>query len=286
MSRDPPESIEVEEPVSQYRINMDRVTEMTNCLVANCPFGAVLFCEMRKLFQARHIRDTIIVEEEGCLPRCVGCGFSKRASVGAKHKQEMADCIHWMKIQKDRESDKVNKETIAEMVFYVQGVPIKTVSEFKYLGRVVKNNDDDWSAVNQNMLKKATATWGRILCKILSKEGGANPKVMATVYKAVMQAMLLYSSESWVLSLMMEKKLQSFHRRCTRYITGQHIRQNPDGPFLLKAGLLQRTWCIRVQKELSIDVLLFMVNGQILTSLCTIQKMIRNSRTPCMAGNT
>jgi hypothetical protein len=51
MSRDPPESIEVEEPVSQYCINMDGVTEMTNCLVANFPFGAVLlFGGMRKHF--------------------------------------------------------------------------------------------------------------------------------------------------------------------------------------------------------------------------------------------
>jgi hypothetical protein len=145
-------------------------------------------------------------------------------------------------IRKDRESDKANKETIAEMVFYVQGISIETVSEFKYLGQVVKNNHDDWSAVNQNV-KKATATWGRI-CKILSKEG-ANPKVMATVYKAVVQAVLLYCPESWVLSLTMEKKLQSFHRRCAPYIMGQHIRQNLDESWtcpssssvLLKAGL-------------------------------------------------
>jgi hypothetical protein len=170
----------------------------------------------------------------------VGCGLFQR-NVGAKH-QQTADCIRWTKIRKDREADKVNKETIAETVFYVQGVPIEIVSEFKYLGRVIKNNDDDWSAVNQNV-KKATATWGRV-CKILSKEE-ANPKAMATVYKAVVQAVLLYGSESWVLSLTMEKKLQSFHRRCARYITGQHIRQNPDESWtcpssssvLLKAGL-------------------------------------------------
>jgi hypothetical protein len=143
-----------------------------------------------------------------------------------------------MKIRKDREA-----ETIAEMVFYVQGIPIETVLEFKYLGRVIKNNDDDWSAANQNV-KKATTTWGRI-CKILSKEG-ANPKVMATVFKTVMQAMLLYGSESWVLSLTMGKKLHSFHQRWAQYITGQHIlRQNPDKSWtcpssssvLLKAGL-------------------------------------------------
>ena len=166
LSSDPPESIEVEEPESQYLVSMDGVTK-TTCPVANCPFGAVIPGKMRKHFRARHMRDTIIVEEEGHLPRCVGCGLFQR-SVGIKH-QQTADCIRWTKIREDREADKVNKETVAGTVFHVQGVPIETVSEFKYLGRVVKNNDDDWPAVNQN-LKKATATWGRI-CKILSKEG-------------------------------------------------------------------------------------------------------------------
>ena len=174
----------------------------------------------------------------------MGCGLFQR-NVGAEH-QQTAECIKWTKIQKDREADKVNKKKIAETIFYVQGVPIETVSEFKYLGRVVKNDDDDWPAVNQNV-KKATATWGRI-CKILSKEG-ANPKVMATVYKAVVQAVLLYGSESWVLSLAMETKLQSFHRRCARYITGQHIRQNPDGSWTCpsSASVLQKAglWSIQ-----------------------------------------
>ena len=49
--------------------------------------------------------------------------------------------------------------------------------------------------------------------------------------------------------LAMEKKLNSFHHRCARYITGQHIRQNPDESWtcpsseyvLIKAGL----WTIK-----------------------------------------
>jgi exonuclease III len=222
LSPDPPESMEVEGPISEYSVSMDGLTE-TLCPVANCPYRQVIRGRMRKHFRARHIWDTIIVEEEGRLPRCVGCGLFQR-NVGLKH-QQTADCIRWTKTRKDRETDKVNKETVAETVFYVQDVPIETVMEFKYLGRVVKNDDGDWPAVIQNV-KKATATWGRI-CRILSKEG-ANPKAMASIYKAVVQAVLLYGSESWVLTQSMEKKLQSFHRRCARYITGQHIRQNPD----------------------------------------------------------
>jgi hypothetical protein len=46
------------------------------------------------------------------------------------------------------------------------------------------------------------------------------------MYKVVVQAVLLYVAESWVLTGATEKALQSFHRKCTRYITGKHIR--PD----------------------------------------------------------
>jgi hypothetical protein len=46
---------------------------------------------------------------------------------------------------------------------------------------------------------------------------------------AVIQAVLLYGSESCVLTTAMEQKLNAFHHRSTRYITRQHIRENPDG---------------------------------------------------------
>jgi hypothetical protein len=76
-------------------------------------------------------------------------------------------------------------------------------------------------------LRKARIKWGRI-SRILSKDG-EDPKAMASFYKAIVQSVLLYGSESWVLTLAMEKQLQGFHRRCAQYITGQNIRQNKDG---------------------------------------------------------
>jgi hypothetical protein len=78
---------------------------------------------------------------------------------------------------------------------------------------------------NRN-IRRAQSAWGK-LWRILSREG-AKPNMMATIYKAVVQAVLRYGAESWVLSLAMEKKLNSFHHCCAPYITGQHIRQNPD----------------------------------------------------------
>lgn len=211
-----------DQTTSEYSVSMDG-RFATSCPVAGCVHRPETRNRMRVHFRNMHNKDTIVIEEEGRLPRCTECGIFQR-TVDAKHKQT-AECLRWSKIRKDRETDKAHSEAVKETVFTVNGVPIRNVSEFKYLGRVVENSDNDGPAVNRN-LTKARVAWGR-LGRILSQEG-ANPASMASVYKAVVQAVLLYGAESWVLTLAMEKKLQSFHRRCARFITGQHIRQNPD----------------------------------------------------------
>jgi hypothetical protein len=53
-------------------------------------------------------------------------------------------------------------------------------------------------------------------------------KVKHGANHVIIQAVLLYGSESWALTESMECRLQSFHSRCASYITGQHIRQNSD----------------------------------------------------------
>ena len=67
--------------------------------------------------------------------------------------------------------------------------------------------DDDWLAVVGN-LGKARKSWGR-LYRILSWEG-ADPKVSGHFYKAVVQAVVLFGVETWVLTPRMERALDSF----------------------------------------------------------------------------
>ena len=58
--------------------------------------------------------------------------------------------------------------------FEAYGAPIKNVTEFKYLGRVLTANGDNWPAVVGN-LRKARRSWGQLL-QVLGREG-ADPKV-------------------------------------------------------------------------------------------------------------
>ena len=79
-------------------------------------------------------------------------------------------------------------EATLEKAFHAYGTKIRAVTEFKYLGRVLTNTDDDWPAVAGN-IRKARASWGR-LARILGREG-ADLKVTRSFYTSVTQQVLL-----------------------------------------------------------------------------------------------
>ena len=74
---------------------------------------------------------------------------------------------------------------------------------------------------------KERKSWGQLLW-ILSREG-ADPKVSGYFYKAVVQAVLLFRAETWVLALRMEQDLDSFHYRFVQRITGRQPRRRGGG---------------------------------------------------------
>ena len=94
---------------------------------------------------------------------------------------------------------------------------MEAVSEFRYLGRLLAATDDDWPAVAGN-IKKTRQIWGR-LARVLGREG-ADPKFSRTFYIAVTQAVLLFGSETWVLTASMEKALDTFQSRVARSSRG------------------------------------------------------------------
>ena len=55
---------------------------------------------------------------------------------------------------------------------------------------------------------------------------------MARIYLAVVQAVLLYGSESWTITRRNMGKLESFHKRAVRHMTGVHIRKCLDGTWV------------------------------------------------------
>ena len=121
--------------------------------------------------------------------------------------------------------------------------------EFKYLGRVLTATDDDWLAVVGN-LRKARQSWGR-LARVLSREG-ADPRVLRTFYIAVTQAVLLFGSETWVLTERMENALDNFQSRVARKITGRQPRRGKDGNWYypLLAGAKKEAGIVQIRTSI------------------------------------
>ena len=120
--------------------------------------------------------------------------------------------------RKRRELAETETRENSEQAFKAYGEPIEAVSEFRYLGRLLTATDDVWLAVAEN-IKKARRRWGR-MARVIGREG-ADPKVSRTFYIAVTQAVLLFGSETWVLTARMERALDTFQSRVARKLTGR-----------------------------------------------------------------
>ena len=91
------------------------------------------------------------------------------------------------------------------------------MTTFQYLGSPLDQTDDDWPAMRRNTMH-TRLFWGR-LGTLLQREG-AYPRVAAMFYRAVVQAILLYGSEIWVILIAMERKVEGTHTELLRQITG------------------------------------------------------------------
>jgi hypothetical protein len=103
--------------------------------------------------------------------------------------------------------------------FTIQGDVLERVKVYKYLGRMMAQDDNDAQAIRAQ-LRKARATWAQVR-KVLRGEN-TSPTVAAKFYLAVVQAVLLYGSEAWVISLQAMARLEGFHIRAAWRMAQRH----------------------------------------------------------------
>ena len=94
--------------------------------------------------------------------------------------------------------------------------PLKTVDSFKYLGRPLSRTGNDVPAMHTN-LKKARAHCTQVF-RVLTCER-LHPRVCAMFYKAIVQTVLPYGSETWAItSSIMKETLEGFHQRVAQML--------------------------------------------------------------------
>ena len=178
---------------------------------------------MRRHFAVMHLYNSIIIDQEGPLPQCSSCGMCL-SSIRMSHCRSKF-CIA---LTAKRKSIELARKHAAatQTIFQINNTSIENVSEFKYLGRMISANDRDELAVTAR-IKAARSKWMQ-LYRILSADG-TGCKTMSRFYLAIVQAVLLYGSETWVLTDRLLQRLERFHLRCARWLCHRHIRRHADG---------------------------------------------------------
>ena len=113
-----------------------------------------------------------------------------------------------------------------EMAFESYGEQLESAPRFTHLGRLITAGDDDCPAVAGN-LNKARRSWGR-LQRILRREG-ATPRISGSFFKAVVQQVLMFGAETWVVTPKMERALSGFLHGAARRLTRRQARGGENG---------------------------------------------------------
>ena len=99
-----------------------------------------------------------------------------------------------------------------------EGDMVEGVENFKYLGQTINQTDDDWPVVRQNILR-TRLVWGRL--GALMRREGSEHKVSEFFYREVVQAVLLFGTENWILLAAIERKSEVSHTCFLQHITGK-----------------------------------------------------------------
>ena len=137
-----------------YKMNFPKKGGRRQCPVEGCPGVSETRAAMRVHFVHRHVHDTVVILEEGNLPlpRCPRCDLQvSRKALNGRH-LETNQCKTGAE-RKLRRLAAAEGEAATERAFNAYGRRLNSVKEFRYLGRVLTATDDDWPAVERNLLR-------------------------------------------------------------------------------------------------------------------------------------
>ena len=196
------------------------------CPIAGCPGSATTRSTMRRHFTHRPRDSVLHITEDGPPPqRCELCDMPVTAYALRRGHRFSAVCRAGAARRRQALAIRRSHEAL-DKKFFAYGIELEQVTTFRYLGRPLSATDNDWPALYWN-LRKARQRWAQI-SRVLAREG-ASPKVSGMFYKAIVQSVLLYGVETWVISSPMLQALRGFHHRIARCLTGRQGWRLPNG---------------------------------------------------------
>jgi hypothetical protein len=216
------ELLEIRPPVT-YTVSAELHARGLPCPYPRCLGRLKDGWMMRRHFRDLHPLDLVCVPQEGCYSRCERCAMQVNPCY-PRHMQTK-ECQVGVERRKQRETA-ISSAMALRQQFTVHGDVLERVEVYKYLGRMMAQDDDDIQAVRAQ-LRKARATWARV-GQVLRREN-ATPFVAARFYQAIVQAILLYGSETWVLTRTALARLEGFHIRAAYRMAKEHKPKRGPG---------------------------------------------------------
>ena len=116
-------------------------------------------------------------------------------------------------------------------LFSLGGVPIKNVREFKYLGHMENNTDDDPSLYLNFRISSAYQKWNELKHVFTDKRIFMSTRIK--LLEACVRSRLLYSCQSWELSANELRKLESiWYSFLRKMVTNGYKRKNVPPEYL------------------------------------------------------
>jgi hypothetical protein len=161
-------------------------------------------------FRDLHPLDKVVVSTEGYFQWCERCAMQVYPAY-PRHIQTQ-ECQIRVERKLQRELAVCSALALCRQ-FSVHRDVLECVEVFKYLGHLLAQDNDNAQAIQQQ-LQKAWGVWAHVR-QVLRGENTAT-RIAAKFYKAVVQAVLLYGSETWNLTNSALARLEGFHI-CSAY---------------------------------------------------------------------
>ena len=152
-----------------YPVSFPKCRLRLRCPVERCIGGVSRRTNLRSHFAHRHVQENIVILEEGNqpYPRCPQCDmFVAQKSLNGRHlatdSSQRGMERKWCRLVEEEARSRTDMKLTA------YGVPLSQFTSFKYLGRVLAAEENEWSAVVCN-LQLTIQNWAW-LTQILSRE--------------------------------------------------------------------------------------------------------------------
>jgi hypothetical protein len=175
----------------RYRADPGGTKEPIQCPFPGCPGMLSSPYMLRHHFWDLYPKDAVEIPRERTFSWCEHCTMQSNP----RYLQHIHTQVCKLGAEQQTQQDLAITAALALCkLFYIKGELLKKVDLFRYLERILAQDNDDVGAV-RNQIKIARRIWARVR-QILMADN--NPqKVSAKFYKEVVQSVLLCGSKTW-----------------------------------------------------------------------------------------